>query len=153
MTCRQYIRPFNLVQVNLIFSNMSARHATTCTGLEGFFIITSEGFRLQGEREILRSELQLVFFIIGHMVQDFKSYLVWSRFDSDSVLKAYQISHRRGVLLHGTPFFMSCLPGFYFIVIYDENNELEINRYYKVVMSRAMSITRQPAPNAYRKRL
>ena len=40
MLCRQNIRPFNLVQVNLIFSNMSAQHATACTGLEGFLVYT-----------------------------------------------------------------------------------------------------------------
>ena len=68
------------------------------------------------------------------------------RRDNGSHFNPDQALHRSGVLLSGRGFFMSFLQR----SLLDTKQKLVINRYYNVVMSRAMSITRQPAPNAYR---
>jgi len=167
-----------------VLSNITCVHARfACVGMEGFLVYKNE-FRckvldpnkerpLIGHRILGDYLLSLKCLTAANQVYLFAGRVL--------IFRAYQISHRRGVLLHGTPFlfvatpnpswlgsgrkskfagfrrflgvsliwlplfFMSFLPGFYFI-----NKKLVINRYYNVVMSRAMSITRQPAPNAYR---
>ena len=144
-----------------VLSNITCVHARfACAGMEGFLVggggVTDKHAGLPSrmlwvqipvpaQRAVVVQLVKRV--ICNHLVEGSSpsgsSFLVYTKRISGR-FGAYQISHRSGVLLHGTPF-LFCLPGSYFI-----NNELVINRYYNVVMSRAMSITRQPAPNAYR---
>ena len=97
MDIRQNIEPFILAQDFFDLSNTSCVHASfACVGMEGFLVIDRRCVSL-GPTSFLDALSWL---------DSLRSYTkrISGRFG------AYQVSHRRGVLLHDTPFLFVATP-------------------------------------------